>query len=139
MSQTFDVAALAAAYADKSPQEELKLALLLNVVDPTIGGVMVLMLWLYLSGLVIVIGAEMNAEIEHSSPHGKDPGEKVPGQRKSIGPRAAREFRERLAAAPREARRPPGPPVRPRYAGTAMARTGALVGGILSMLFRRRV
>jgi membrane protein len=61
----------------------------------TIGGVMVLMLWLYLTGLVIVVGAEMNAEIEHASPHGKKPGEKVPGQRKCIGARAAREFRER--------------------------------------------
>lgn len=62
----------------------------------TLGGVMVLMLWLYLSGLVIVIGAELNAEIEHASPHGKAPGEKVPGQRLSIGPRAARLFKERL-------------------------------------------
>jgi OFA family oxalate/formate antiporter-like MFS transporter len=38
----------------------------------------------YLSGLVIVIGAEMNAEIEHASPHGKDPGEKVAGQKRRI-------------------------------------------------------
>jgi hypothetical protein len=27
------------------------------------------------------LGAEMNAVIEHASPMGKDPGEKVPGQR----------------------------------------------------------
>src|SRR5688572_31309421 len=51
-----------------------------------IGGVMVLMLWFYLSGLVILIGAEMNAEIEHASDYGKDVGEKVPGQRRTIGP-----------------------------------------------------
>lgn len=43
-----------------------------------IGGVMVLMLWFYLSGLVILLGAELNAEIEHSSPGGKAPGQKVP-------------------------------------------------------------
>jgi membrane protein len=61
----------------------------------TIGGVMVLLLWLYMSGLVIIIGAEMNAEIEHASPHGKDVGEKVPGQRKVIGARAAREYRDK--------------------------------------------
>ncbi len=40
-----------------------------------IGGVMVLMLWFYISGLVILLGAEMNAEIEHAAPEGKDEGE----------------------------------------------------------------
>jgi membrane protein len=47
-----------------------------------LGAVMVLMLWFYISGLVILIGAEMNAEIEHASPYGKDEGEKVPGQKR---------------------------------------------------------
>jgi len=51
-----------------------------------IGGVMVLMLWFYISGLVILLGAEMNAEIEHASPYGKQEGEKVPGQKRMIGP-----------------------------------------------------
>jgi membrane protein len=46
-----------------------------------IGGVMILMLWFYISGLAILAGAEMNAEIEHASPHGKDKGEKVPGEK----------------------------------------------------------
>ncbi|HEV8318112.1 MAG TPA: YihY/virulence factor BrkB family protein [Vicinamibacterales bacterium] len=55
-----------------------------------IGGVMVLMLWFYISGLVILIGAEMNAVIEHASPHGKDPGEKVAGQKRMIGTMAMR-------------------------------------------------
>jgi len=32
----------------------------------------------------------MNAEIEHASPYGKKPGEKVPGQRRVIGPAAMR-------------------------------------------------
>jgi membrane protein len=61
------------------------------------GAVIVLLLWFYLSGLAILIGAELNAEIEHASPHGKDPGEKVPGQRKKIGRAAARAYQERLA------------------------------------------
>jgi membrane protein len=60
-----------------------------------IGGIILLLLWFYLSGLVIVIGAEMNAEIEHASPWGKAPGEKVPGQKKKIGAAAARAYRER--------------------------------------------
>ena len=55
-----------------------------------IGGVMVLMLWFYISGAVILFGAEMNAEIEHESPYGKEAGEKVKGQRRLIGPAAMR-------------------------------------------------
>jgi len=49
-----------------------------------IGAVMILLLWFYISGLVILVGAEMNAEIEHASPRGKDPGEKVAGQKRRI-------------------------------------------------------
>jgi membrane protein len=51
-----------------------------------IGGVMVLLLWFYISGVVILIGAEMNAEIEHASPYGKEEGEKVAGEKQKIGP-----------------------------------------------------
>jgi hypothetical protein len=39
----------------------------------------------------------LNAEIEHASPYGKDVGEKVPGERKKIGPAAARAYEERKA------------------------------------------
>jgi membrane protein len=63
-----------------------------------IGGVMVLLLWFYLSGVAILIGAELNAEIEHASPYGKSAGEKVPGQRKKIGTAAARDYEERKAS-----------------------------------------
>ena len=63
-----------------------------------IGGVMVLLLWFYLSGLAILLGAELNAEIEHASPHGKDVGEKVPGEKKKIGPAAARAYEEKQRA-----------------------------------------
>jgi membrane protein len=62
-----------------------------------IGSVMVMMLWFYLSGLAILVGAEMNAEIEHASPYGKNPGERVPGQRKKIGIAAERDYDERKA------------------------------------------
>jgi hypothetical protein len=60
-----------------------------------LGGVMVLMLWFYISGAAILFGAEMNAEIEHASPYGKEPGEKVPGQRRVIGPAAMRAWLEK--------------------------------------------
>ena len=36
----------------------------------------VLLLWLYISGFIILIGAEINAVIEHSSQEGKEPGKK---------------------------------------------------------------
>jgi membrane protein len=80
-----------------------------------LGGVIVLMLWFYLTGLAIIVGAEMNAEIEHASPWGKEPGEKVPGERRRIGAAAARAWNERPRdEAPKLL--PPGRPtvVRPR-------------------------
>lgn len=61
-----------------------------------IGGVMMLLLWFYLSGIAILIGAELNAEIEHASPYGKDVGEKVPGEKKKLGAMAEREYEEKL-------------------------------------------
>jgi membrane protein len=61
-----------------------------------LAGVMILLLWFYVSGMCLLIGAEMNAEIEHASPYGKAPGEKVPGQRKKIGVMAMQEYEERL-------------------------------------------
>ena len=56
-----------------------------NATYGAIGGVIVLMLWFYVSALAVLVGAELNAEIEHASPYGKDPGEKVPGEKKKIG------------------------------------------------------
>ena len=43
-----------------------------------IGAVMILLLWFYLSGLAILLGAELNATLEHASSRGKNFGEKVP-------------------------------------------------------------
>ena len=62
-----------------------------------IGGIMVLMLWFSCSVIALLMGAEMNAEIEHASPYGKDPGERVPGEKKAIGPRAQRLYEEKRA------------------------------------------
>jgi hypothetical protein len=56
-----------------------------NATYGAIGGVIVLMLWFYLSALAVLVGAELNAEIEHASPYGKDPGEKVAGEKRLIG------------------------------------------------------
>ncbi len=64
-----------------------------NATYGTIGGVIVLMLWFYLSALSLLVGAELNAEIEHASPYGKEPGEKKPGERRRIGRLAERLWR----------------------------------------------
>lgn len=103
----------------------------------TIGGVMVLLLWLYISGLVVIIGAEANAEIEHASAHGKAPGEKRPGERTTIGARAARKWRE----VQQRGERRPAPVVQappPRW-GVVAFRLGVLVSGVFGALFGRRI
>ena len=69
-----------------------------NATYGTIGGIIVLLTWFYVSSLVILVGAELNAEIEHASPYGKDPGEKEPGEKKKIGAAAERARAEGKAA-----------------------------------------
>ncbi len=69
-----------------------------NATYGAIGGVIVLMLWFYVSALAVLVGAELNAEIEHASPYGKEPGERVPGEKKKIGAVAERAWEEHLAA-----------------------------------------
>ena len=68
-----------------------------------LGGAMVLLLWFYLSGFVLLLGAVMNAKIEHAAPIGKNPGEKVEGQKRRIGTATMR----RWIAARRHRHQPP--------------------------------
>jgi membrane protein len=111
-----------------------------------IGGVIVLLLWFYTSGLAILIGAELNSEIEHASPYGKDPGEKVPGERRRIGLAAARA----LAKQRRHARvEPVGPAQVPRSATVSVVSrptprpglilAGGLIAGVLELIRSRRI
>ena len=46
----------------------------------SLGAVIILLLWMYISGFIILVGAVINSVIEHSSQEGKDPGEKVEGE-----------------------------------------------------------
>ena len=91
----------------------------------TVGAVIVVLLWFYVSGIAILTGAELNAEIEHASPYGKAPGQKNAQGKRLIGARAARAFAQRgragegLAAA-RPAVTTPPPTPKPRL-GAAVA------------------
>jgi membrane protein len=109
-----------------------------------IGGVIVLLLWFYTSGLAMLIGAEINAEIEHASPYGKDVGEKVPGERRKLGSAAARaweEARRRMPGrrtAPHGGRAPAAAPVPSPPAPPPPGPPGAgemVAGGLLAGLF----
>lgn len=59
----------------------------IGAVYGTIGSVVVLLLWFYLSGLAILIGAELNAEIDRALPS-RDDQPQGPHRRKKIGPAA---------------------------------------------------
>ncbi|MCE9672690.1 YihY/virulence factor BrkB family protein [Myxococcus stipitatus] len=49
-----------------------------------IGGVIVLLLWMWLSSQVVLLGAEINAILEQRSPEGKAPGQRAPEQGKAV-------------------------------------------------------
>jgi membrane protein len=51
-----------------------------NVTYGSLGGVIVLMLWLYIGGLILIVGGEINSIIEHASDEGKAPGARRAGE-----------------------------------------------------------
>ena len=78
-----------------------------------VGGVIVVLLWFYVSGIAILTGAELNAEIEHASPYGKAPGQKNAqgklSDRRAGGASVSRAAGARLQASsvpPRQGRSP---------------------------------
>jgi membrane protein len=110
-----------------------------NATYGTIGGVIVLLTWLYVSALAILVGAEMNAEIEHASPHYLATPEPLQGQRRVIGARAARQYRERQfgtpAAQPAAKAADVIPTATPHL---APGRASAIVAGLIAALVGRR-
>ena len=47
-----------------------------NATYGSIGAIIVLLTWMYVSGFVILVGGEINSVIEHANAGGKAPGEK---------------------------------------------------------------
>jgi membrane protein len=89
----------------------------------SVGAVIVVLLWFYVSGVAILAGAELNAEIEHASPYGKAPGQKNAQGKLMVGARAVRAFRQRHrlgAPVPSKPAPPSLPPPRP-VLGAAVA------------------
>ena len=104
-----------------------------NAAYGSVGGVMVVMLWMYVSSIAILVAAELNAEIEHASPHGKKPGQKTPEGRRVLGPRAARLAEERPQAEPETpapAPWPPAPPSEPAHGPALGAVAAAVILGV---------
>jgi membrane protein len=77
----------------------------------SIGAVVVLLTWLYLTALAFIVGGEVNAVIEHASPDGKAPGARAPGERPP--PRAERPSAVPPAAAKSAAAARHVPPAEP--------------------------
>ena len=51
-----------------------------NVTYGTIGGVIILMTWFYITGFIYLMGGEANAILEHHSPRGKAKGARAAGE-----------------------------------------------------------
>ncbi len=67
----------------------------------SLGAVIILMLWFYFTGLAILVGGEINSEIEHEMakrghPEAKEKGEKAPGDKE--GARGAKDSRAAATA-----------------------------------------
>jgi membrane protein len=100
----------------------------------SLGGVIVLLLWMWISAQVLLLGAEINAIIEHWSPEGKAPGEKTLDG-------SVYEPAEGRGSPPVRVERGRDVPRQPRRAlrDVGMAAWGALVAAALLQLRRRAV
>jgi membrane protein len=105
----------------------------------SLGGVIVLLLWMWISALVLLVGAEANALIEHRSPEGKREGAKrksdkgltpvasAPPKGKPI-PAGGGELAPARAVARRGSAPRPEPERKPRLRGVAALATGFAAG-----------
>ena len=80
----------------------------------TLGAVIILMLWFYFTGTAILVGGEVNSEIENElakqgAPDAKEKGEKAPGQKERGGAARVTEGRRGEARAVEGGRTAPAP------------------------------
>jgi membrane protein len=68
-----------------------------NATYGSLGAVIILMLWFYITGLIMLLGGEVNAIIEHESATGKSLGEKFPGEKTLPNRRSGRDRRRNLS------------------------------------------
>lgn len=119
-----------------------------NATYGAIGGIIILLTWFYVSALAILAGAELNAEIEHASPYGKDPGEKHLGEKKKIGVLAEQDYEKRMAygtltpALPREncdvdKGLPPAEPVQVRPRASDWILSGLVLGEAAALTYAK--
>ena len=109
----------------------------------SLGGMIVLLLWMWISSQVLLLGAEVNAIIERWSPEGKAAGEKTfdgsvyepaqgQGQGQTGGARPATGLQGRAGGRPSAGRRQGGVLER-----LALTLSGALVGAAIVAMRRR--
>jgi membrane protein len=113
-----------------------------NATYGALGGVIVLLLWFYASGLALLIGAELNAEIEHASVFGKDEGQKVARETHSEGHAAAEAFGSTgrvLAQEPLSATSTPHPASGRRRHTPLRVLAGGLLAALFSLARERRI
>ena len=103
----------------------------------SVGGVIVLLLWFYVSSLAVLIGAELNAEIEHAAAHGRSPQTTAAGRR-LLGARAARSFEAQARATPALAMRQGQRPVHGEQREGSWFGVAAVAALVVLRVWRRR-
>jgi hypothetical protein len=111
-----------------------------NATYGSIGGIVLLMLWLYLTGVVLLVGAEINAEIEHAAARRGALTAKAPGEQRAPAdeepedgawPLPGRTLTEDVAIAGRVIERWVAEARRRGWAPIALLGGGVLVGWLL--------
>ncbi len=90
-----------------------------------LGGAIVLLFWLWISAQVFLLGAEINALLEHWSPEGKRAGAKAMAERGADRSKTEKEARGE-ALLPHAGNAPPPPAPRPRFVPVPTRRPASL-------------